>query len=38
MRFRLTPRSMTLVDLGLLFEFSEISRDFADLGLGGNVS
>ena len=33
MRFRLTPRSMTLDDLELYkFEFQRISRDFTDFG------
>ena len=31
MRFRLTPRSMTLDDLKVLY-FLGISRDFADMG------
>ena len=32
MRFRLTPRSMTLDDLEISLNFQRISRDFADFG------
>jgi len=31
MRFLLAPRSMTMDDLELLFNFFRISREFADL-------
>jgi len=36
MRFRLTPRSMTLDDLELRNNSLGISRDFADLGANYN--